>query len=49
MLPWLELRDLCRAIAARFPVVDPAPMSLCVPRIPSTSLTSRIAIPAVWP
>ena len=25
-LPWLELRDLCRAIAARFPVVDPAPM-----------------------
>ncbi|MGH3235856.1 MAG: hypothetical protein ACRDOH_21905 [Streptosporangiaceae bacterium] len=25
-LPWLELRDLCRAIAARFPAVDPAPM-----------------------
>ena len=25
-LPWLELRDLCRAIAARFPVADPAPM-----------------------
>ena len=25
-LPWLELRDLCRAIAPRFPVVDPAPM-----------------------
>ena len=25
-LPWRELRDLCRAIAARFPVVDPAPM-----------------------
>jgi hypothetical protein len=26
-LPWLELRDLCRAIAVRFPAVDPAPMS----------------------
>ena len=25
-LPWLELRDLCRAIAARFSVADPAPM-----------------------
>ena len=25
-LPWLELRDLCRAIALRFPAVDPAPM-----------------------
>ena len=25
-LPWLELRDLCRAIAARFPAADPAPM-----------------------
>jgi hypothetical protein len=25
-LPWRELRDLCRAIAARFPAVDPAPM-----------------------
>ena len=25
-LLWLELRDLCRAIAARFPVVDPAPI-----------------------
>ena len=24
-LPWLELRDLCRAIAVRFPAVDPAP------------------------
>ncbi len=26
-LPWRELRDLCRAIAARFPAVDPTPMS----------------------
>ena len=26
-LPWRELRDLCRAIAARFPVVDVAPMA----------------------
>jgi hypothetical protein len=26
-LPWLELRDLCKAIALRFPAVDPAPMS----------------------
>ena len=25
-MPWLELRDLARAIAARFPAVDPAPM-----------------------
>jgi DNA-binding transcriptional ArsR family regulator len=25
-LPWRELRDLCRAIALRFPAVDPAPM-----------------------
>jgi hypothetical protein len=26
-LPWRELRDLCRAIAARFDAVDPAPMT----------------------
>jgi len=26
-LPWRELRDLCRAVALRFPVVDPAPMA----------------------
>ena len=26
-LPWRELRDLCRAIAARFDAVDPAPMA----------------------
>ena len=26
-LPWLELRDLCRAAALRFPAVDPAPMA----------------------
>jgi hypothetical protein len=26
-LPWRELRDLCRAMAFRFPAVDPAPMS----------------------
>jgi hypothetical protein len=25
-LPWRELRDLARAVALRFPVVDPAPM-----------------------
>ncbi len=25
-LPWLELRDVARAIALRFPAVDPAPM-----------------------
>ena len=25
-MPWLELRDVARAIAARFPTVDPAPM-----------------------
>ena len=25
-LPWLELRDLARAISLRFPAVDPAPM-----------------------
>jgi hypothetical protein len=24
-LPWLELRDLVRAIALRYPAVDPAP------------------------
>jgi hypothetical protein len=26
-LPWRELRDLCRAMALRFPSIDPAPMS----------------------
>jgi hypothetical protein len=26
LLPWLELRDVARAIALRFPAVDPAPM-----------------------
>ena len=26
-LPWRELRDLCRALALRFPSIDPAPMS----------------------
>jgi hypothetical protein len=26
-LPWLELRDVCRAIALRFAAVDPAPMA----------------------
>ena len=26
-LPWRELRDLCRAVAARFGTVDPAPMA----------------------
>ena len=26
-LPWRELRDLCRAMALRFPSLDPAPMS----------------------
>ena len=26
-LPWLEQRDLCRAMALRFPVIDVAPMS----------------------
>jgi hypothetical protein len=26
-LPWRELRDLCRAVALRFPAVDPAPMA----------------------
>ena len=26
-LPWLELRDVTRALAERFPAVDPAPMS----------------------
>jgi hypothetical protein len=26
-LPWCELRDLCMAIALRFPAVDPVPMS----------------------
>jgi hypothetical protein len=26
-LPWLELRDLCRAMALRFPSVDAAPMA----------------------
>ena len=26
-LPWLELRDVARALALRFPAVDPAPMS----------------------
>ena len=26
-LPWLELRDLARAISLRFPAVDPAPMA----------------------
>ena len=32
-LPWRELRDLCRAIAVRFPVVDVAPMSSLVGQI----------------
>ena len=27
LLPWRELRDLARAIALRFPAVDPAPMA----------------------
>ena len=26
-LPWLELRDLCRALALRFPAIDSAPMA----------------------
>ena len=26
-LPWRELRDLCKAMALRFPSIDPAPMS----------------------
>ena len=26
-LPWRELRDLVRALALRFPAIDPAPMS----------------------
>jgi hypothetical protein len=26
-LPWLELRDLARAVSLRFPAVDPAPMA----------------------
>ena len=26
-LPWRELRDLARALAVRFPVIDPAPMA----------------------
>ncbi|MGH3260070.1 MAG: hypothetical protein ACRDOU_32510 [Streptosporangiaceae bacterium] len=26
-LPWLELRDLARALSLRFPAIDPAPMS----------------------
>ncbi len=26
-LPWLELRDVVRALALRFPAIDPAPMS----------------------
>ena len=26
-LPWLELRDMARALSLRFPAVDPAPMS----------------------
>ena len=26
-LPWLELRDVARALALRFPAIDPAPMS----------------------
>ena len=26
-----------------------APVRLCVPRIPSMALTSRVALPAVWP
>ncbi len=26
-LPWLDLRDLARALALRFPAIDPAPMS----------------------
>ena len=26
-LPWRELRDLCRAMALRFPSIDPAPMA----------------------
>jgi hypothetical protein len=26
-LPWLELRDVARALALRFPAIDPSPMS----------------------
>jgi len=26
-LPWLELRDIARALSQRFPAVDPAPMA----------------------
>jgi hypothetical protein len=26
-LPWRELRDVCRALAVRFPAIDPAPMA----------------------
>ena len=26
-LPWRDLRDLCRAMALRFPSIDPAPMA----------------------
>jgi len=26
-LPWRELRDACRALALRFPAIDPAPMA----------------------
>ena len=26
-LPWLELRDVARALALRYPAIDPAPMS----------------------
>ena len=31
-LPWRELRDVVRALALRYPAIDPAPM--CVPRRP---------------
>src|SRR5947209_1523745 len=33
-LPWRELRDVCKAIALRFPAVDPAPMCSSAARSP---------------
>jgi hypothetical protein len=43
-------RDWTAFLAAlNLGVPYPAAFTLCVPRIPSVALTSRVALPAVWP
>ena len=42
-LPWRELRDLCRALALRFPAVDPAPMASLGGQISPPGAVTRAA------